>query len=275
MHTKRHGTDRDEHRSSNSKANTSNMMNQHRPGDRKRFPDLESDRLFPQQNYYQPSQNDQGHYDQRQENYGQFGFGQDFSTGISGGSPYRKDNNNGMNGAYSSMGEGYLGSSSMGGNYLQDNAYQGTSPWTGQSSYDKDSSYGREQTRHGSNQVGRVNGKWPKGYKRSDERIRDDVCEAFYFDSEIDASEIEVVVHDGEVTLSGIAESRQMKRMIEDCSEKVAGVKDVRNDIRVQTVSQTDRYFRSTGNSTEDSLNSGDRSEKSKKSSVGSGNRLM
>ena len=82
-------------------------------------------------------------------------------------------------------------------------------------------------------------GKGPKGYKRSDDRICEDVCEALYNDRHVDASEIEVKVKDGEVTLSGTAPSRFMKRHAEDCAENVSGVKDVRNEIRVQ--STTDR----------------------------------
>ena len=82
-------------------------------------------------------------------------------------------------------------------------------------------------------------GKGPKGFKRSDERIKDDVCEALYHDHSVDASDIEVSVNDGEVILSGTVSERRMKRMAEDCVESVTGVSDVRNEIRVQ--SQTDK----------------------------------
>lgn len=78
-------------------------------------------------------------------------------------------------------------------------------------------------------------GKGPKGYKRSDERIREDVSEALYKDHHVDASDIEVSVSNGEVTLTGTVTDRRMKRIAEDCVESVSGVEDVRNELRVQS----------------------------------------
>ncbi len=76
-------------------------------------------------------------------------------------------------------------------------------------------------------------GKGPKGYRRSDERIKEEVCEALYRDKHVDASEIEVDVKEGLVTLSGTVDSRQMKRGAEECIEHLAGVTDVHNRIRI------------------------------------------
>lgn len=76
-------------------------------------------------------------------------------------------------------------------------------------------------------------GKAPKGYQRSDERIKEDVCEALRMHGDIDASEIEVDVKDGIVTLAGTVESRQIKRLTEDSVEHMSGVVDVKNDLRV------------------------------------------
>ena len=76
-------------------------------------------------------------------------------------------------------------------------------------------------------------GKGPMGYQRSDERIRETVCEALSDDDRIDASTIEVTVKSGEVTLSGTVEDRRTKRMAEECVENLSGVKDVQNNIRV------------------------------------------
>jgi Flp pilus assembly secretin CpaC len=53
-------------------------------------------------------------------------------------------------------------------------------------------------------------------------------------DDRIDASDIEVQVQDGEVTLTGTVEDRLAKRRAEDCAEQVMGVRDVMNQIRVQ-----------------------------------------
>lgn len=77
-------------------------------------------------------------------------------------------------------------------------------------------------------------GKGPKGYKRSDERIEEDVNEALARDPSLDASEIEVKVKDGEVTLSGTVPDRRMKRRAEDCAEDCSGVRDVQNHLRLE-----------------------------------------
>ena len=76
-------------------------------------------------------------------------------------------------------------------------------------------------------------GKGPLGYRRSDERIRELICEALADDDQLDASQIQVAVYDGEVTLSGIVEDRQAKRDAEDCTCSIAGVRDVQNLLRV------------------------------------------
>jgi hypothetical protein len=72
----------------------------------------------------------------------------------------------------------------------------------------------------------------PKGYRRPDDRIRDEVCEAIAR-SGIDAREVEVAVEAGEVTLSGTAASREDKRALEDLADDVYGVEDVHNRIRL------------------------------------------
>ncbi len=76
-------------------------------------------------------------------------------------------------------------------------------------------------------------GKAPKNYVRSDIRIHEDVCEALRDHTYIDASEIEVEVKSGIVTLSGIIESRKIKRLTEDWVESMPGVADVINNLRV------------------------------------------
>jgi hypothetical protein len=50
---------------------------------------------------------------------------------------------------------------------------------------------------------------------------------------DIDASDIEVQVRDGAVTLTGSVEARYVKRMAEDVCESVSGVKEVVNQLRV------------------------------------------
>lgn len=82
-------------------------------------------------------------------------------------------------------------------------------------------------------------GKGPKGYRRSDERIREEINEALTRHPEVDASEVEVSVKDAVVTLSGTIESRQMKQLAEDCTAKVSGVKDVKNELRIDATYAT------------------------------------
>lgn len=73
----------------------------------------------------------------------------------------------------------------------------------------------------------------PKGYQRSDERIFDDVCQRLTRHGRIDASNMQVNVQNGEVTLTGSVDSRQTKHMAEQVAEQVQGVKDVHNQLRV------------------------------------------
>lgn len=80
---------------------------------------------------------------------------------------------------------------------------------------------------------GQFAGQGPKGYTRSDERILEEVSERLTRHPDVDARDIEVKVQNGEVTLSGSVTQRHCKRMAEDISENVSGVKDVRNEIRV------------------------------------------
>jgi osmotically-inducible protein OsmY len=76
-------------------------------------------------------------------------------------------------------------------------------------------------------------GRGPKGYRRSDERIREEVSDTLTADPRVDASEITVNVEGGVVTLTGTVSSRDQKRRAEDCAEGVSGVSDVTNNLRV------------------------------------------
>ncbi|RZA08905.1 MAG: BON domain-containing protein [Proteobacteria bacterium] len=111
--------------------------------------------------------------------------------------------------------------------------------------YGRDASdYQREMYRRQANQEGPWEsmkdsvksffGKGPKGYKRSDERIHEDVCEVLARHPGIDASEIEVKVEDGHVFLRGEVDSRFTKRRAEDVIDHISGVHDVRNELTVR-----------------------------------------
>jgi len=81
---------------------------------------------------------------------------------------------------------------------------------------------------------GRYAGRGPRGYKRSDDRIKEDVNERLTQDPWVDAVEIEVQVKDGEVTLTGSVNSRDEKRRAEDAIDRVSGIREVHNQLRVQ-----------------------------------------
>ncbi|WP_437608531.1 BON domain-containing protein [Sorangium sp. So ce834] len=77
-------------------------------------------------------------------------------------------------------------------------------------------------------------GRGPKGYKRSDARIQEDLCEMLSDRDDIDVSDVTVRVESNEVTLEGTVPERYHKRIIEHVAEGVRGVEDVHNRIRVQ-----------------------------------------
>lgn len=85
--------------------------------------------------------------------------------------------------------------------------------------------YAREDEKH--------YGKGPKGWKRSDDRIHEEVCEALYHSSAVDASHIEVNVVNGKVALSGSVSTRQEKKEAERLVENLMGVWDVHNKLQI------------------------------------------
>ena len=81
---------------------------------------------------------------------------------------------------------------------------------------------------------GPYTGYGPKGYRRSDERIHEEVCDRLTQHAGIDASEVELEVQDGEVTVSGTVQDRRMKRLVEANIERISGVVDVHNRLRLR-----------------------------------------
>ncbi len=113
---------------------------------------------------------------------------------------------------------------------LEGQAY-GPSPRSAQRGFgQQSSSYGDSRPWH---QPGEHRGRGPRGYQRSDERIREDVSDRLSDDGMLDASDIEVTVSKGEVTLSGTVSSRDQKRRAEDIAEEVSAVQHVQNNLRV------------------------------------------
>jgi BON domain len=80
-------------------------------------------------------------------------------------------------------------------------------------------------------------GRGPKGYERSDERLKEMICERLTDDPRIDASEVSVEVTQKVVRLTGSVEDRRTKHAIEDLIDR-CGVKDIDNQLRVQSGQQ-------------------------------------
>lgn len=118
--------------------------------------------------------------------------------------------------------------------------------WEGERSYPAHPAHGDEPVapqargrvegpRLGQRSRGPYAGRAPRGYRRSDDRIREDVCERFTDDGDLDPSDVEVGVDAGEVTLLGTVETRSQKRLAEDIADAVFGVVEVHNRLRVRT----------------------------------------
>ena len=76
-------------------------------------------------------------------------------------------------------------------------------------------------------------GKGPSDYRRSEDRIREDICDRLTDDDRIDASNINVKIENDAVILSGTVNSREDKRRAEDLVESISGVRNVENRLRV------------------------------------------
>jgi len=98
--------------------------------------------------------------------------------------------------------------------------------WVG----DDDAARRRDRDRHQGH-----SGRGPKGYVRSDDRIHEDVNDRLTDDWLLDATNIEVTVRNGEVTLTGIVDSRDDKHRAEHLVETLSGVKHVQNNLRVDS----------------------------------------
>lgn len=78
-------------------------------------------------------------------------------------------------------------------------------------------------------------GKGPKNYRRSDELLREILCERFTEDPFIDAVDVSVDVEGGEVTLTGTVTSRMQKMRIEDLAADTTGVTEIHNLLSVRS----------------------------------------
>lgn len=175
-----------------------------------------------------------------QGGYGQSSSGQDFGEGGYGQGGFGQGDygRGGYSGGY---GQGGPEQGAWRGDYESERGRGGGSGqgWGeeryGQGGYGQGGSgqRGGQGLRYTSVIIGRFYGRGPKGYRRSDDRIREDVSEEFFRHPELDASEIEIQVQNGEVTLTGKVEDRHQKRLAEDVAEQCSGVTDIHNQLKV------------------------------------------
>ena len=126
----------------------------------------------------------------------------------------------------------------------------------GRSGQEESQGWGRSQGRgmsgsssqwgqsRGQRPQGSFAGRGPQGYKRSDERITEDVNEALTQDHELDASNITVEVQNGEIILKGTVTDRESKRRAEDIAESCSGVREVQNQLRIKREDETEMESR-------------------------------
>jgi osmotically-inducible protein OsmY len=215
------------------------------------------------------------------QNYGGgSGYGSNQWTGGFGGSSYGRNYGNtsgsgsyggsyssGMGGDYNRGSSGY-GDRSYGSGYGYGTGSQGSEYGYGSSGRESDyrgrqddrgwwdrttdevSSWFGDEEAERRRRMDRMNekmhkGRGPRNYQRSDDRIKEDINDRLSDDWFVDASDIDVTVQNGEVTLTGNVDERTAKRRAEDIVESVSGVKHVENRIRV--TSSTTSTSSSTG----------------------------
>ena len=70
--------------------------------------------------------------------------------------------------------------------------------------------------------------------RHSDERVLRDILESLAGNEQIRSGEIDIVVREGEVTLTGTVADRATRRQAELCVASVTGVRDVTNQLRIE-----------------------------------------
>lgn len=77
-------------------------------------------------------------------------------------------------------------------------------------------------------------GHGPRDWRKSDERLREEVCEALAADAWLDARDLNVGVDEGEVVLSGVAPCFEARERAEDIAGGVVGVRAVHNFVGIK-----------------------------------------
>jgi osmotically-inducible protein OsmY len=81
--------------------------------------------------------------------------------------------------------------------------------------------------------MGQSQRRGPRGWERSDERLKDDICQRLYDRHDLDASDVTIDVREARVTIDGTVRDRWQKHAIEDVADSIPGVKDIENRVRV------------------------------------------
>jgi osmotically-inducible protein OsmY len=76
-------------------------------------------------------------------------------------------------------------------------------------------------------------GQGPQFHRRSDDKIHEEIWELLSNNADLDASEVELHVESGAVTLTGTVNSRDAKWLTEDLATSVTGVREVNNRLKV------------------------------------------
>jgi osmotically-inducible protein OsmY len=197
---------------------------------------------------------DESNRESRYGSYGRSGAERGYSEGLTGGYSQRYNYPTGF-----SSTERYGERGGRGYDYDRDryDREEGGRGWWDRASDEVASWFGdteAERRRRMDDQREQRRGRGPKGYRRSDERIKEDVNDRLSDDYYLDASDVEVAVQNQEVTLTGTVNNRNDKRRAEDLAESVSGVTNVENRLRVKQTSYSD-YSTSTGNQTASTSN--------------------
>ena len=180
-----------------------------------------------QGNQYQSRQDwGRGRVNTGNNSYENRGYGSDYGSQY-GAEPYKdqRDRNYNMYGGDTSN----YGNANQGGydRGWWDRTRDEVSSWFGDENAERRRM--RDQQRSGG-----YRGKGPKEYQRSEDRIREDVCDRLTDDDMLDATNINVQVQGNEVVLTGTVNNRDQKRRAEDVIESISGVRNVENRIRVE-----------------------------------------
>jgi len=208
----------------------------------------------------------EGYSNQRNENwrrdidYGRRNSGSNYNQGLSRSYASGYGSTGGYDEAYGAMGYGEgLG---MTGGYSNRNYENRNRDWGNNRDNERNrdwwdrtkdevSSWFGDDDAERRRRVDKINGphkgKGPRDYRRSEDRIREDVCDRLADDDYVDASDIRIEIHNDEVILSGNVNSREEKRRAEDIVESISGVRNVENRIRVgRSDTNFDRYTGTT-----------------------------